>query len=346
MKLRRLRIQHVRNHIEFMCEFSDHATLIYGKNGAGKTSLLEAIYTGYRGTSFRGSDGDVLHRSYQWYRIDIADESLFSRTVILDSRGERPRKEFTIDDKKSARLPARYKRPVVLFTPNDLRLIDGSPARRREYLDVILSQLDERYATMRRRYERTLLQRNKLLKTRAVQPEQLFSWNVILAEAGAYIINARNEYVTQMNSRLSIHYQTIASSHDTTTAQYTHVATSAQKLLSQYEQSFDADILRGNTLIGPHRHDLLFFLRDELAIDTASRGEMRTIIIAMKYIEAEMLYARYKDYPLVLLDDVYGELDMSRRRNLSQTLKEYQIIITSTDKVTGLPRGTHRIELG
>lgn len=345
MKLRRLRVQHVRNHGEFLAEFGDHATLIHGNNGTGKTSLLEAIYIAYCGISFRGSDGDILNRSNDWYRIDVSDESDLSRRIVYDNRGERGQKLFTIDDKKSARLPARYRRPIVLFTPNDLRLIDGSPARRRDYLDIVIGQLDPAYSPTLRRYERALLQRNKLLKSPALSADQLFAWNVVLSETAAYIINARHQFIVQMNERIAQQYQSIAHTDDVVSVLYTHHPTTAAKLLLQYEQSYDRDRMMGNTSIGPHRHDLEIKLRDSLADDVASRGETRTIIVAMKYIEAEMLRELFQDYPLILLDDVYGELDMDRRRNLSHTLKEYQIIITSTDKITGLPRGTKRIEL-
>ncbi len=345
MRLSKIRVQHVRNHTEFTCDFGAHMTLIHGKNGTGKTSVLEAIYMAYRGTSFKGSDNDIVTDTKRWFRVDALDESDISRRVIFDRRQERPIKEFTIDDKKFHRLPVRYKRPIVLFTPNDLRLIDGSPARRRDYLDAIISQLNPAYGPALRRYERTLLQRNKLLKNPYVTADQFFAWNIILSEAGSVIINERHAYIEHIQQRIMAHYRSIATSNDDISVEYTHTKTTPAKLLAQYEQSFERDRELGNTTIGPHRHDLVINLKHSLASDVASRGETRTIVVALKYIEAELLLETFGEYPLVLLDDVYGELDLERRRNLSHTLNDYQIIITSTDKITGLPRSTKRIEL-
>lgn len=333
MKLRRISVKNVRNHKVFACDLSDTTSLIYGKNGAGKTAILEAISIAYRGKSFRGSDRDIVRNTEQWYRIDVEDDSGYLRYVTYDARQERPAKRFVIDEKAHGRLPQKEKYPIVLFTPDDLRMIDGSPTRRRDYLDYVISQYDAQYDMARRRYERTLLQRNKLLKQSDVTVEQLFSWNIILAETGAVIINARVAFADQLDDRLDSHYRRISSISDDIHVRYTHAATTAQTLLGQYEDASGRDLATGSTSVGPHRHDMIVTLRGRLAADVASRGETRTIILAIKFIEAELFYERFETHPLVLLDDVYGELDSDRRHNLSTTLEDNQIIITSTDKI-------------
>ena len=338
MKLHRLSVQSVRNHTSFSCDFDERTTVIYGKNGAGKTALLEAIAIVYRGVSFRGSDKDILRDDAKWYRIDVIDDTKRPRRVFYDNRRERPIKQFIIDDKTHGRLPQKDKYPIVLFTPNDLRLIDGSPTRRRDYLDAVITQCDPHYGMMRRRYERALLQRNKLLKLPHLQPEQLFSWNVILSETGAYMIEARIAYITRINAGLTDHYRRIAKTTDVITAEYTHPHVTSQQLLSHYETATARDLATGNTSVGPHRHDLVISMRGKPAIDTASRGELRTIILAIKFIEAELLEEYCGDTPLILLDDVYGELDETRRESLSKNLSHHQIIITSTDPIKGAPR--------
>lgn len=345
MKLKQLRIQNFRNHTDVTCEFGSHTTLLYGNNGAGKTAIIEAVYEAYRGVSWRGSDSDILRSGSEWYRIDLIDDSEFRRCVVYDYRGEMKSKQFTIDDKTSARLPYKYKHPLILFTPNDLRLIDGSPTRRRDYLDTVIVQYNPHYMTVIRRYERALGQRNKLLKRSSLTPTDLFPWNVILAENGAYIINARIELTETINRNIARHYQSIAKKQDDVSVSYTSRHQTSQRLLAHHEANYERDRLYGNTLAGPHRDDMMINLRGKLANDIASRGEMRTLILAIKYIETELITNHFGNRPIILLDDVYGELDHDRRTNLTSTLGEHQIIITSTDHTKGLPRGTVKINL-
>lgn len=332
MKLHRISVKNVRNHESFVCDFSDTTTLIYGKNGAGKTAILEAISIAYRGKSFRGVDRDIMRNGQQWYRIDIEDDSGFSRQITYDARKDRPTKHFTIDDKTYGRLPQKEKYPIVLFTPDDLRMIGGSPARRREYLDYVISQYDTQYGAKQRRYERALLQRNRLLKQPGATAEQLFSWNVILAETGAYIINARIDFVAELDKQLATQYQQIAEINDDVHAVYSHNTVTPQGLLVQYETSSQRDLVVGSTSIGPHRHDMFISLRDNPAATTASRGEIRTIVLAMKFIEAELIYEKRMIVPLILLDDVFGELDGRRQGRLINTFNDSQVFITSTEK--------------
>lgn len=335
MKLRSVSIQNIRNHELFSCEFSDTTTLIYGKNGAGKTAILESIVIAYLGTSFRGADREVMRHAQPWYRIDATDDSGFLRQVVYDARKDRPLKRFTIDGRKYGRLPQKSKYPIVLFTPDDLRMLDGSPVRRRDYIDTTIGQFDPQYTVMRRRYERALLQRNKLVKQVNVTPEQLFSWNIMLSESGAYLINARINFLNRLNSAISDQYAHIASRRDDIQITYSHQPSSPQLLLAQYEAAANRDILNGHTSVGPHRHDMLVSLRGKPADETASRGELRTIILALKFIEAELLQDECRMQPLVLLDDVYGELDINRRESLASNFRHHQIIITSTDFVDG-----------
>lgn len=331
MKVKTLRVQNFRNHDTFTCTFSPTTTLIYGKNGSGKTALLEAIYEAYRGSSFRGSDSDVLSAYHRWYRVDTAD-SVIKRTVLFDNRGDRSLKQFIIDGKKSLRLPAKYRFPIILFTPDDLRLIGGSPARRRKYLDTVIGQYDSAYTAALRRYERALLQRNKLLKQPNTSQDALFSWDIILSQNGAQIIMARHKLVQTINQQLTNYYQQIANSSDTLSVHYTHSASTPPTLLAQYQANFARDRLLGATSVGPHRHDFSIDLNNCNTTNTASRGEVRTVILALKYVEATIVQDYTDTHPLVLLDDVFGELDTARQKNLLMFFKYNQVIITSTNR--------------
>lgn len=308
--------------------FSPTTTVIVGKNGTGKTSLLEAIYIGYRGSSFKGVDSDILRDKSEWYRIDVKDESDRIVRYMADNTG-RMKKTFEIDTKKNYRLPQKNKYPIILFTPDDTRLINGSPSRRRKYFDQIISQYNPEYAALIRRYERALLQRNKLLKLPHVTTDDIFSWNIIISNTGASIIAERKAFSEYINERLSAYYQSIAGNSDEVYISYIHPVTTAGTIMSHLEANFVRDRITGNTSVGPHRHDYHLSLRGKLADDIASRGEIRTIILALKYIEADKLREVFDKNPLILLDDVFGELDDARQKHLIQSFDDSQIIITS-----------------
>lgn len=286
----------------------------------------------FRGTSFKGVDRDIVNERRDWYRIDITDD-LYKRTVLFDNRTGKKMKQFVVDGKKTARLLKKDKRPIILFSPDDLRLLNGSPSRRRQYIDKVIAQYDEAYALAVRRYERALLQRNKLLKMPGVTADAIFSWNVILSENGAKIIAERRRIIDYLNEALPGYYRDIAGMEATVGIEYDHAAHTPQELLHAYEKSFERDTMLGSTQIGPHRHDFIVLLRDRPAADIASRGENRTLILALKYAEADILREKYDERPLILLDDVFGELDKLHRESLIRTFTEYQVIITATDKV-------------
>jgi DNA replication and repair protein RecF len=345
MKLANLRVQNYRNHKDLTCTFSPSVTTIHGLNGTGKTSLLEAIYTICRGISFKASDTDIVRETSDWYRVDCRDDEQKTRTYLYDNRTGKKAKQYTIDNKKFARMPAQYKWPVILFTPDDLRLIDGSPARRRRYLDQLLSQLDPTYAQAVRRYERALMQRNRLLKNNATI-DTLFSWDVLLSQAGAYIIAARHKYIQRINERINQQYQHIAGVDDALCVEYTaNRVPSPAQLLAALQQSTERDLLIGATSVGPHRHDMIVTTRGRLASDTMSRGEIRTFILALKYIEKNLLEEQSGQKPIVLLDDVFGELDQHRQQHLLSAFSDNQVIITSTHSVGRQSRQATKIRL-
>src|SRR5690606_35773585 len=159
-----IHLQSIRNHEVFSTQFLPDVTLITGANGSGKTSIIEALYVALRGTSFRGADREMLRYDADWWRIDVGIKGAVDRTVSYDSSKATGRKKFVIDDKTSYRLSPTHKYPVVLFEPDDLRLISGSPARRRQFIDTLIASVNPNYGIVLRKYERALKQRNTLLK--------------------------------------------------------------------------------------------------------------------------------------------------------------------------------------
>lgn len=190
MKITRLAVQHVRIHTLKTLDLEPGTTLISGPNGSGKTSLIEAIHIALRGTSFRGSDEAVCQHEQKSYTIDLVTDEQRYR-VQYDRRHEKKRKRFIVDGTTYGRLPYGKKYPIVLFEPDTLRIITGSPQRRRDFLDTLIQQYDAHYSHELSRYHRALQQRNKLLKDPALSDATLFSWNLILSQYGASIIAKR-----------------------------------------------------------------------------------------------------------------------------------------------------------
>lgn len=330
MNLKSLRLRNFRNHEELSVGFTDDTTLITGPNGSGKTSILEAIYCLYRGGSFRSSDVDIIQSEKDWYYIEAHDSS-GTRSLGYRATELAKEKKFTIDSVKHSRLPAKLKHPVVLFTPDDLQLLTGSPARRRRYIDTITAQLHPEYGTALRRYDRALIQRNKLLKQPGASPDTLFAWNVMLSEYGSTIINRRVEMSERIDAMVTDYYRRISSNQDMISVQYGAISMSAQKLLSLLERSYDTDRMQGVTTVGPHRHDIRILVNGKSAAVTASRGENRTMILALKQLEAELLESILGVPPIVLLDDVFSELDGFRQGKLVNYFSGYQTIIASVE---------------
>jgi len=338
-----LSIQSIRSHDIFTVSFSPQVTVITGPNGSGKTSLLEAIYIALQGTSFRGTDTDVLGVDKPWWKIDINFVDEKKRTVKFDPSRTTGRKQFVIDSKTHYRLPAKYKYPIVLFDPDDLRLLNGSPARRRQFIDRFVSQLNPIYQTTLRKYERALKQRNNLLKKPTISKDELFAWDVAIAEYGSYIIEQRIIFIEQINNSLNDAYNAIAKSTDTVSVHYSHtvIGDSKQKLLNELSTNHEKDRYLGNTSVGPHRHDVIFKFNNLSALSTSSRGEVRTIVLALKFLEVEIIEKVTGLKPIILLDDVFSELDLTRQESLSNTIRSHQIVITSTHVLSDNPQFQH-----
>lgn len=336
MRLVSLRVLNFRTHEECLLKISPSVTLVTGRNGSGKTSLLEAIHISLQGTSFKGSDTEVLRQGAPWYRIDSKTKSDGVRTVKFDPSRGAGKKQFDIDGKTSYRLTYTNKYPVVLFEPEDMRLINGSPERRRRFLDRFIAQFDPEYAMSLRRYERALRQRNMLLKSQ-VGSDDLFVWDVSLSKYGAYIINRRLQVVDEIRPRLEMVYKNIAQSGDIVKIKYTadYKDSVEQRLLSDLHRSAGRDKALGYTSVGPHRHDLAFELNSSPAASVASRGEVRTIVLAIKFIEVDILKNNTDKDPIILLDDVFSELDEPRQKAMIERFSRYQTIITSVSAPAG-----------
>lgn len=333
MRLDSLSLQHFRTYRERRFAFDPQLTIIIGANGTGKTNLLEAVYTLLQGQSFRDHESHLTEHGEEWWRldgiIDGGERSLIYQTVPTTL------KQIAIEGGDKKRFSKNRRLPVVLFEPDQLLLLHGSPGSRRRYLDQVIGNINPLYGALLARYERILQQRNNILKKAAHTPspaltDQLFAWDIPLVDVGTQLATARQDVIHQLNDGLGDIYSSIAGRPQAVRLEYEsnffHETSDFGTLLTR---ALDKDRLRGFTSVGPHRDDIRFHLNDKDAALSASRGEVRSIMYSMKRRELVIVEAETGIQPIFLMDDLYSELDQSRQSAISQHLPN-QTIITST----------------
>lgn len=334
MAIGSIRLQHFRSYSDAFFNLDPSVNIIVGPNASGKTNLLEAVLVLAHGSSYRVKDADLLQFEQDWARLDAAvdDEK---RTLKIVHNGTSVGKQYEFDGQKLARLHPSRMLPVVLFEPNHLLLLSGSPDLRRAFLDDLQEQLDPHYGAMRKQYRRVVTQRNALLKKNPYDlKEQLFVWNLRLSELAGQIVKARVGLIDHFNASISELYGQLANRQYAIGLQYAtrfDIAHYETQLLHKLESSLDLEVLRGFTAYGPHRDDMTVLINGNPAQEAASRGEVRTLVLALKIFELQLLEGKRDQKPLLLLDDVFSELDSARRQALTRYLRVYQTFITTTD---------------
>lgn len=330
-----LRVQQFRSYTDDSFEFDGGVNIVVGPNASGKTNLLEAILVSCSGSSYRARDRDLIQDKTSWARIDVHSED-GQRTVKLQLKEESLRvdKTFELEEVSRKRLKLPETLPVVLFEPSHLQLLTGSPERRRTFLDGMLERQVLGYGTLTRQYARSLSQRNALLKSGSSGKSQLFAWNIRLSELGGRIAAHRKALVSTLGESVQDHYQRVSGDRNRIELAYKTDVSGQEygsQMLKILEKIESADFAKGFTGIGPHRDDLEVLFNGRPLVETASRGEVRTLLLSLKIVELELLEQARGKKPVLLLDDVFSELDGARRRALTDFLKGNQVFITTTD---------------
>lgn len=328
-----LRLQNFRSYKDSAFEFGPGVNIIVGPNGSGKTNLLEGLLVIARGSSYRAKDPELITHHKNWARLDATTPT--NHRIVKLTAQPTVAKQYEIDGHVYKRLSPTKTIPLVLFEPDHLLLLSGPPELRRVYLDDLLEQTLASFRLTRMHYRRALTQRNNLLKKRGIAArEQIFPWDVRLSELGDQIVQQRSRLVDQLQTQASDVYSKLA--HHKTKIEL-HYETGlplhnyASAFLHYLQQSFEIDCARGFTARGPHRDDLELKINGQSAQATASRGELRTAVLMLKVAELRLAETLSGQVPILLLDDVFSELDGGRRRALTRFLKNYQTFITTTD---------------
>ena len=327
-----IRLQQYRSYKDATFKLSPGVNVVVGPNASGKTNLLESLFVVGRGRSYRATDQELIMHGELWSRIDFSysGDRLSLKLNLLGT----PVKQFVVNDKALSRFGDAARVPVILFEPNHLNLLFGPPEDRRRYLDDILEQIESPFCKLKKDYEKVLRQRNSLLKRGLVRKDEIFPWDVRLGHLGGLIVASRLKLINELNKDIEQVYEAIASRRAVIDLSYKtkfKVDQYESQLLKKLEQSFELDVLRGFTASGPHRDDLDVTINGKSITAVASRGETRTIMIGLKTLEAEIVSRNLENNPIILLDDVFGELDKNRTKRLMSSLGRYQSVITTTD---------------
>ncbi len=345
MFLKKLELINFRNFKKQGFNFSK-LNIILGPNGRGKTNILEAIYLLSCTKSFRtAKNSDLVLWGKDFARIvaDTTDtEKKFKIEFILDLRPERIQpKTIKIDGRKRKLFFVLGKLKTVLFSPESLDIILGSPQQRRRFLDFLISQQDFKYAKYLMYLARILKNRNVVLfriSQREAGVEELDFWTKELVDYGSLIILRRGQLINYFNGIVPKRYQEISGKNQELTIDYKNksfqpdISKIKEKFLGKLKRARDREILLQRTLVGPQRDNLTFKIDDKNMESFGSRGEVRSAILALKLTEVDFLSQKSSgDLPVFLLDDVFSELDEERRGYLAKMFSKTQTIITACD---------------
>ncbi len=311
------------------------ASVVVGPNATGKTNLLEALYVLALTKSFRTRDQELVQHGQEHFRIEATVDDV--KIGLGYHTVPRVAKQVDYDRVKKPLVHHVGHIPVVLFEPGDLMLLVGPPAERRRYLDGILAQGDPEYRQALLTYQRVLKQRNSLLERFDIGAvkSQVFAWDLNLVTAAAIIVEGRTRLLERLNVRIAQIYSEITGQEMSLLFGYLPSITVdneyGEDLMVALNANLPRDLGAGFTTIGPHREDFELRMNGSEISAVASRGEVRSVVLAMKLLELELAAREGAHTPLLLLDDVFSELDETRRQYLMKRLGDYQSVITTTD---------------
>ena len=335
MKLLNLKGENFRNLKFFDISFCDGVNLICGENAQGKTNLVEAVWL-FTGTkSFRGSKEKEMV-SFEEKRATLKIDFL-NQEILREA-------EIQIENKRTAFLDGKkLKSPSLLignfnavsFSPTDLNLVKEGPGERRRFLDLAIAQLYPSYVNIVKKYTKAVLQRNSIIKDFENIPDGEELLSVFEAEIcllGQQIEKYREEYCLLIKKSIDKIYGGISSMREELEINY--LKTGGEDLLEKLILARKKDKFSGSTSVGPHRDDIEFLINGISARSFGSQGQQRSIALALKLTEAEILTKKTGERPIAILDDVMSELDPLRQNYILNHIKNWQVFITCCEPKT------------
>jgi DNA replication and repair protein RecF len=337
-------LKNFRNYEDLELNFNKNLNIFIGNNAQGKTNILEAIYLLSTGNSHRTN---IISEMVNWQKDKFyikANLHKKDQKIKIEFLVEKRKKRIKVNSNKLEKISdlLGYLN-VVIFSPEDLRLVKGSPNKRRKFINLEISQISSYYNHNLKEYKQVLKQRNNLLKEireNRSSPDMLAIWNEQLIELGSKIIIKRLETLEKIGILARLMHRKITDGLETLELNYDtfleldndyNLNNIKEKFEQKLKNNEEKEIQRGVSLFGPHRDDIIFKVNDINIRKFGSQGQQRTTALALKLAELEFMKSEVGEYPVLLLDDVFSELDKKRKKHLLIIIKnKIQTFMTNT----------------
>ena len=351
MKISGIRIENIRNHLVTDIDLNYGLNIIYGLNGAGKTSILEAIsICGFSKSFLPVLDSSLINTgndNYSVFARAVSDNDIPYKVSVVYGKSKRKRISSTLGDNLLAK-DIIGEMPMVIVTPDYKSITFGSPEHRRSFIDRILSQASKVYIEDLLHYKRALKQRNSLLNDfnsgKKFENSLLKPWTDLLVKSGSEIMFRRLSFLEEFKILFKQHYYQISSGKEEVDIEYCPNGFEKndwlkdrklleQKLYFLFEKHQDEEKRRGVTIIGPQKDDIKIIINGGAAREYASQGQHKSLLVALKFAEFEFLMIKRHETPIVLLDDIFSELDEERIKMVFDLIKKNsaQTLLTITN---------------
>ena len=344
MQIEELKLKNFRNYRELTLHPHPGVNLFFGRNGSGKTNLLEAVHYCSLGRSHRiSNDANVVKNGESFALSSVSIQNMLGRREISVRfhPDEIQKKQILIDQKKIAKFSDMMGcLRCVIFSPEDLGLIKEGPSLRRRYLDMMISQINKGYFIALQQYRIGMDQRNAVIRSLRTNGtgnlKILSAFEETMAEPASVIIRERRKTVSLLSDIATETYQRISDTEEVFRMAYHSTVKEedniAETLCNMLRENRDDDIRMGFTSVGPHRDDLTLTLNKNQMKQFASQGQIRTAALSMKLSQLKILRNLSGEDPVLLLDDVMSELDRKRRECLIGEISSFQTFITCADR--------------
>ncbi len=332
MKIRNISLMNYRNYEQLNIELGKDVNVFQGENAQGKTNILESIYFAALGRSHRtNKQRDLIKWDEKAASVKIyVEKERLDKTIMMNLLSD-GRKSISVNKVKLTKIGDLLGiLNVVMFSPEDLKIVKESPGVRRRFLDMEISQLDKKYYNSLVTYNKVLAERNALLKSRRVDRNVLDIYDIKLSHEADYIVKQRLNYIKLLNSYGQPIHHEISSQKENIKFEYNCTFSLEKSLKEELFLRRNVDMDRGTTTRGIYRGDFSIKINDMDAKDFGSQGQQRTVVLTLKFASLEIIHKINGDYPVLLLDDVLSELDLSRKKFILKSIENIQTVITCT----------------
>ena len=337
MWITNIELNNFRNYNKKEIKLHENINVFFGENAQGKTNIIESVFLCSIGKSFRtNKEKELIKFNKEKTSVEINFQKSDREGNIKIEIGEKKQVYLNgIKIKKLSELLGNIN--IVIFTPDDINILKGGPQNRRKFLDIMISQLRPNYMHVLSLYNKTLEQRNNYLKQIKLEKKDenlLDIWDEKLIEYGLKIYEYRNEFIEKIKNKIKNIHKEITNNKEDIEIEYFSDAKTRQNFINELKSRRKLDIIKGFTTKGIHRDDFIIYINKKEVGIFGSQGQNRTAMLSLKLSELQVIYDDIGEYPILLLDDFMSELDEKRRESFLKNIKDIQVIITCTEKIT------------